>query len=76
MISLIIFLLAFIIFILASYGIGRAKSQDDKTLIILAPNALSISIAVMAITWILTWGFMTPEYEKDFMSNFIEYYKK
>jgi len=54
------FLCAFVIFIMSSYGVGKAESDDDRTLKEFAIASLFISLAGMAAAWLIQYGLMTP----------------
>lgn len=54
------FLIAFIVFTMSSYGVGKAESDNDKPLKDFSITSLFISIAVMVITWFVQYGIQTP----------------
>lgn len=63
-ISAIVFLAFFIIFILSSYGIGKAESDNDETTKNLGVNGLILSTVSMIVLWTMNWGITTPNYIK------------
>lgn len=54
------FVIGFVIFIMSSYGVGKAESDDDKPLKDFATASLFISIAGMITVWFIQYGFLTP----------------
>jgi hypothetical protein len=63
-ISSILFLAAFLVYILSSYGIGKVESNDDKSLKDLAIIGLGVSSALMFVVWLFNWGIQTPYYSE------------
>ncbi len=54
------FLIAFVVFIMSSYEVGKAESDNDKPLKDFAIASLFISIAVMVVIWFIQYGIQTP----------------
>lgn len=54
------FAISFVIFIMSSYGVGKAETDDDKTLKEFAIASIFISIAGMLAAWFIQYGLLTP----------------
>lgn len=74
-ISAILFIASFLVYILSSYGVGKAESDNDKPLKDFAIAGLVISMVSMATIWVFNWGIQTPDYSEELLLSWSSKFK-
>lgn len=76
LITSLIFIASFFVFTLSSYGVGKATADGDEPTKTFAQLMATSSLVGMGVSWIMTWGFITPTFEKDYIANWKAHFKK